>query len=281
MEKTQVFALLKTLSASEIRRFRKFLDSPFFNHRQDVLKVFQYLISKIQKGKNTITREKVFLKVYGDQKFEEQMFRQLLSWLQQLIEKFLTYEAMMSDEVAVKLKLTTIFRERNLPKHFQKTIKSADQLIEDIPFRNADFYEKKFQLENEKYLATAGKRMSTRNFESLSKNLDDAYIIKKLQQACLSVAHQTVYKFDLDLGMFQKVLDYIEKRELDKNLTIASYLYCYKMLLKSEREDFFIKFKTFLFQNEKRFAIHELRDLYLLAINFCIRQLNNGKIRFA
>lgn len=281
MLRNQVFFLLKTLNVKEVREMKKFLKSPFFNQRKDVTIVFDFLMGKIQKGKAIPAKDRIFSKVYPDKKFDAQVFRQLMSWLQQLVEKYLAYQVMMKDELSVKLKLATVFRERELPRHNQKIIKSVESQLEKTKYRNADFYQHSFALEQEKYLSASIKRMTARNFHSLSEDLNIAFIIQKLQQACRLVAHQAVYNFDLELGLLPEVLEYIQKNRLENNPTIAAYQYCYFALIYPERIDYFSKFKKILFENTEKFPAPELRDLYLLAINFCIRRLNKGYREFA
>jgi tetratricopeptide (TPR) repeat protein len=42
-----------------------------------------------------------------------------------------------------------------------------------------------------------------------------------------------------------------------------------------------LAFRAHLFENEQLFQAEELRDLYLLAINYCIRRLNQGEMQYA
>ncbi|MEM9922129.1 MAG: hypothetical protein AAF990_28755, partial [Bacteroidota bacterium] len=269
MQKTQVFALLLTLTAKEVREIRKFLRSPFFNQREDVVALFDFLMANIQKGKYDLPKEKVFKKVYRHLPFEEQAFRQLLSWLQQLIEKYLTQQAFFEDPLEAKIRLAAVFRDRDLPRHFQKAVRDAERRLDGIPYRNADYYQRRYDLEHEKYVAASIQRTTSRNFQSIADNLDLAHILKKLQQVCLIVAHQTVYRADHELGMFKEILSYIDQKGLTENPTVDTYLNCYRALTNPEREDYFFRFRNLLVQNADRFSLDELRNLYLLAINFC------------
>lgn len=282
MEKTQLISLLQSLDPKEVREIRKFLRSPFFNHRKDVIKLFDYVIPLVHKNVASLGREKVYAKVYGTKEsFNEQSFRQLLSWLQQLLEKYLAYQALSKEELEVKIRLAGVFQDRNLPKHFKKTIRDVEQKLSKLEIRNTNYHEWNFELEHQKYIASSVKRMTAHNFQVSSDHLDFAYILKKLRQVCLSVAHQTVYKTEYKLGLFEHVLDYIEKKQLEEHPTIAVYLYCYYTMTNVKRTDYFFKFKNILIESANRFSLEELRNLYLFAINFCIRRLNEGDLAFA
>jgi len=276
VSKSQLFSLIECLKAKEIRELRKFLNSPMFNQREDVVELFEFLIKKIKKGNLKFDKKKLFVKIYPKKKFDPQGLRQLQSWLQKLIEKYLAYQSFMTDKLEVKLKLASVFRERNLSKHLQKTIKETETILKNTKIRNAEYYQSSFALDFEKHLSSASKRMATRNFEALAENLDHAFIIKKLQQACLTVAHQTVYKSEINQGLLEDILIYIEKNELKENSTIATYWYCYNALSYPNQKKLFTQFKSLLLPNQDRFPKNELRDLSLLAINYCIRKLNDG-----
>ncbi|MEM9918751.1 MAG: hypothetical protein AAF990_11680, partial [Bacteroidota bacterium] len=86
---------------------------------------------------------------------------------------------------------------------------------------------------------------------------------------------------DHELGMFKEILSYIDQKGLTENPTVDTYLNCYRALTNPEREDYFFRFRNLLVQNADRFSLDELRNLYLLAINFCIRRLNEGHKTFA
>lgn len=279
---SQLISLMQALRPKEVRELRKFLKSPFFNQRKDVVTLFDFLDKKIRNRKVLPAKEKIFLKVYPNKKFDAQAYRQLLSWLQQLIEKYLAYQAMIENELDVKLRLATLFRERDLSKHYQKTIRDIEKCLNENEYRDANYYRQSFLLEQEKYLLASGeKRMASRNFQSLSDDLNINFILQKLRQACQLAAHQAVYNFDFQLDLLSEVLEFIEKQNLKSNPVIATYLYCYNALIAPDREDHFRSFIQVFFENSQRFSTNELRDLFLLAINFCIRRLNQGYIEFA
>ncbi|MEO1514724.1 MAG: hypothetical protein AAFV95_06920 [Bacteroidota bacterium] len=281
MQDTQLFALLRSLNPKELRELGKFLRSPFFNKREDVVRMFEFLLPRLHKERFAWKREEVYAKVYPKAVFKPQAFRQLSSWLQQLIEQYLAYQTIFGDGPEVKIRLAEVFRQRDLSRHFQKAIRYAEDRLEKVPLRNADYYQQRFELENEKYIASSTRRMTPHNFQSISDNLDLSFIIKKLQQVCLIVAHQTVYKIEYELGLFKSVLAYIEEKGLEQNATVATYLSCYEALTQEDGEPYFYQFKELLVSHGSRFSQDEQRNLYLLAVNFCIRRLNEGAMKFA
>ncbi|MEM8907446.1 MAG: hypothetical protein AAGD05_06330, partial [Bacteroidota bacterium] len=57
-------------------------------------------------------------------------------------------------------------------------------------------------------------------------------------------------------------------------------LYTYRALTVPENATYFTQLKTLITTHWQRFAVDEMRDLYLLAINYCIKKLNSGEAQF-
>ena len=58
---------------------------------------------------------------------------------------------------------------------------------------------------------------------------------------------------------------------------VSIYYYCYLALTEPESPNYFQKFESLIFEKGQLFPNDELRDLYILAINFCIKKYNAGK----
>lgn len=281
MENSRLIAVAKTLGGKEIRAFRKFLKSPYFNQREDLVRLFQLIELVFLKKNSSITKEATFEQLYPNQEFDVQFLRQSMSLLLKQLELFLVLEEHQKDQLANKLTLSKIFRERELHKPFQSSLKELKKLQQNSSYRNAQYFEDHFKIMLEEYQFRASNRISEQNLQQISDSMDMAFILSKLRQACYSIAHQTVYKTEYRFGLLDAILDYIKKNNLDQHPTLAIYYYCYHALLFSRREEYFQLFRAHLFANEQLFHREEIRDLYLLAINFCIRRFNQGEENYA
>jgi tetratricopeptide (TPR) repeat protein len=79
-------------------------------------------------------------------------------------------------------------------------------------------------------------------------------------------------------GLLPQVIDRIEQDGFLN--TIALYYFCYRFMTEHYSLDYFRMFRTELAENGFRFPNPELKNLYLLAINFCIRKMNEGNEPF-
>jgi hypothetical protein len=275
MEKTLLWEAFSSLSPAEIRDFGKFVRSPFFNSRQQAILLFDYLCSC--KKSNQIPTESeaavVLNKAAGSVKA-----RQANSLLLALLEKFLAYQERFADESRDKIKIASAYRKRNLNKHFSITLREARAIRERQPWRNADYYHDLNLLEWEQYqYDSVWKRTESLNLQATSDLMDKAFIARKLRLACLAHSHQTVFKEDYEIGMLDAiVLEAASKRMLDLP-AIGLFYYCYQFQTDATNAEFYFEqFRTLLLSHAEVLPPDDLRTLYLLAINFGIKNINQS-----
>ena len=282
MEKSRLILVFNTLSKQELRELGKFIRSPFFNQQKNLIDFFDYLVDCRENLQIIPTKEKVFEKVFPGQKNSDVKVRLLMSDLHKLIEKYLICQATFSNKIQTKMQLAQIYRRRNLPKHFQKTIKNVDELLDQDSLRHDDYFNNKYdQLLEQQKFATTFKRTDEFKLQEITDILDVTFITKKLKQTCLLFSHQAVYKKEYDFGLLEDIIKHIEEKNLLDIPAISVFYYYYQALTQEGHLNYFQKFKNLVFLHDKKFPPQELRDLYLFAINYCIRQLNQGQINFA
>ena len=282
MRNSRLIQLMDSLSSKELRQLRKVVRSPFFNQRQDLIRLFDFLTEQLLIIKQIPSKEKASQYIYPKEKYDPQRIRFLMSLLTKTIEKYLAYQAFDEDEIGVKLKLAQVYREKKLDNFFNKTVADASNILEKQQLRNGTHYSNKYEIQNEKYLHTSlGKRNIEQNLQLISDNLDIAYISMKLKQTCISLSHQTVYKKDYNFNFLPELIKPLVTSELLDVPAIGAYYHCYHALIDLKNEHHFQSLKTIILDNAACFSNREIQDLFLLAINYCIRKVNNGKKEFA
>ncbi|MBC7777003.1 MAG: hypothetical protein H7246_16345 [Phycisphaerae bacterium] len=275
MEKTLLWEAFYSLTALEAREFGKFVRSPFFNARQQPVVLFDYLDACRRAGRLPREAEAaaVLNKTEGGVKA-----RQANSALLGLLEKYLTYNEKFQDEGQAKISLAAAYRKRNLGKHFNITLREARQSREQLPWRHADYFQDLNLVEWERYQFDTGTlRTEVLNLQATSDLMDTAFVVRKLYIACLAASHQTVFKAEYRIGLLDAVLSYVESENMLDTPAVGLYYFCYKFqtdLPGAER--YFERFRTMLATHAEAFPPDELRTLYLLAINFGIKKINQS-----
>lgn len=284
MENSNLIVILRTFSAAEGRKFKKWLLSPVHNQREDIVQLYDYLMSgeHLHQEKH-LSKERIFSKLFPRETFDDARIRQTTHFLLKCVEDFLTYEETQADEVRRRLDLARVYRQRQLDKLYQKTVRQAEELQYGAAYRNAYFLRNEYLLQREQYAFLSEKqkqRAMPLNLTEMSEALDRSFVADKLRQACLMLAHQTVYKAEYDMRLLQEVLQYVEQKQWLDEPAIGIYYYGYKSTTEREQPSHFEQLKELIARYGLQFPTSEARDIYLMAINYCIARMNAGAEAF-
>lgn len=274
MEKTLLYEAFAALTKTERREFGKFVRSPFFNQKPQPPALFDYL-AECMDTRTPPAGAAAFARLWPDQPYDNQKLRLANSELLHLLEHYWMYQEKFRDFDRAKIRLAAAYRKRNLPKHFQISLREARAARERQPHRHAEFFHDLNLIEWEQYqFATASKRSEHFNLQEMSDLLDAAFAARKLRHVCFSLSHQAVFNTTYRFGLLDAVLEYVQQDDRLAAPAIALYFHCYHFLTDPEGEDHFFQFKEKLFAHAEAFPEEELRILYLFALNFGIKKCN-------
>lgn len=281
MQNSRLLAVYQTLSKKEQRELALFVNSPFFNQRDDVLQLLKYLAQQ-QNNLAKLNKPLVHAAIYPSAKTVDlQQVRLIMSKLLLLIEQYLSYQEGQAEKKRINLNLAAVYRKRGLEKHFQQTIGQIKARRKKQQLKNAEYYYEEFLIEQEWYrFSSQQQRTGEHNLQSVFNAMDISFFAYKLRQACLFIAHQAVYKTDYKIELLDEVLELIKKHQYHQLPAIGVYYHIYYALTAGDFNHFSI-FKNLIIEQPEVFPDNEIRDLYLLAINYCIKQLNSGQESFA
>ena len=274
--KNKLEETLAVFSPSELRFFSDYLNNPLFNHREDVRKLQQWLLE------NELTeRAAAFAAVYPGVAFDAQKMRLLQSRLQKLAEQFLALRQWLETPAARDFQLLRALRRRGLETQFPDALQSLKNSLESQPLRNSDYFLALGEvLWEEARFETLRQPSATVFLERLSENADLLWLTQKLRYMCLVRAQQLVYKTVHELRFREEIETMVRRYELLEVPAIGIWYYCLHMLEDSENEAYFTRFKALLLAHDSAFNADEIRDLYLFAVNYCIRKVNLGQRTF-
>lgn len=281
MKTAKIIELLKGFSKPEINRFEKYLESPYHNRREDVLLLFHFIKKRLQHRPFLCKKEELFAAAHPKTAYKESKYFLLVSRLFKLAEDFLLQEEFQQDELLKKRHLIQAYRKRKKEKYFKAALKDAQNMMCQQPLRNAFYLKHQYELEAESYdYHSQLSRIKTSSIDKVQQAFDYYFFAEKLKNLCLAHAHTSIKKQDKHID-FAPILNWLEQYpESQSQTAIAVYLNCYKITMNEDDAVSFEQLKQLLHQKGQQFPLKELRDIYLLAINFCIRQMNKGNQRF-
>lgn len=278
MENSKLVQVLKSLEKKEYLELRKFLQSPYFNHRADVTALYELLATAIKKKKRIPAKESLYQALFPKEPYQDARFHLLVSYLFKLVEQYLSVQGFLQEESHSKLGLIRSYRQRNLTSHFRQVANRLKKEIEENPIRDSVFYEQCRNLFWEEYQMKVAVEPSSRNLylEDLSRMTDLAYCSQKIRQVCLLVVQRSIYKIEDPEGMEFPIIVFVKEQGLMEVPAIGIYYHAFYFVQEIEGEKHFQKFKSLLFAHVSIFSVSENRELFLMAVNFCIKQVNEG-----
>lgn len=281
MEKSRLWEIYHALDPADYKQLRKWVRSPVFNQREHVVALFDYLEQVYHKGKQP-NREVAFAELFPSTPFDDHKLRLSMSLLLKATEQYLIWQEVQNDKVGTQLHLARAYRRLGAERHFTKAMRKVENQQATQPWRNADYYSHQHAYYREHYeYLTEHQRAKELPLEAVQSHLDIAYLATKLRQSCLMVSHQAVFKQDYNYGMLAEALAFVEREEYLRYPAISVYYYAYLALAKPDHPEYFSTLKSELLAHRSIFPKVELRGLFLLAINYCIRQLNQGQQQYA
>ncbi len=280
MYDSRLIELLKTLSPTELKELGRWVRSPFANQREEVVRLFDYLSDKLAPVREAaLKKETVFKKLFPDEAFDDKKMAYTMSRLNLAVQSWLVFaEQQSGGEAAYRLQLAKALRKRGLEQQSERELKLAEAALHSQPHRNMDYHQLSHQLHLERYESSASRqRTAARSFQEWSDEESVVLAAKKLSQACTALMHKAVSETNLRIDFLEEVLAFVEERQLMNLPSVGIYYLGYKAMTEEDSRPWFGQLRAAMRLHFQQFPKAEMRGIYLLAVNCCIRQINTRR----
>jgi len=275
---TFLLQLWQALAPSEHRALLKFLDSPAHNQRADVRALAAFLVATPPAEWGSLDKKAVFESVFPGETYDNLRFNHTCSFLVQRIEAYLAWQEMEHDEKWRQWLLCRSLRRRGMNEHFLRRTESSIQSLESQPLRNAEHHLVRFLLESERYQhRVLHERETPTGLARVTEPLDRFFTLENLRWAGTALSLQARYGAQNLLPFSAPVLHYARAAHAEQAPEVVLMRLGYEALQDVENEENFRQLKALIAEKGELFSPAETRDLYLLAINFCLRRHNRGE----
>ena len=281
MKKSKLFELYQTLSTIERRRFKEYVESPFFNTNVFVIKLQNYISSTIDREKEVADdRKEIFRRIAGKEKYDDQKTKNTMTILMSLLEGYMAQLKYEKNEFLSKEFLLTSLRERNLHKQFLSNASAYSKKLAEKKIYDSDYFFEKYILEREQdyYFIKKEIRKSNENLQRKSDSFDFYYMSEKLKNLCDMINRKNVIAASYNITLLPELRGFIKENIKTIEVIPAIFIY-YKILLtllEPDVDQHFSDLKHLLSTHEKKFSKKEARQMYDYAENYCIKKVNNG-----
>lgn len=269
----------QSMKQKEARAFMDFLRCPLFNRREEVIRLCQHLADHSGKPmQKAFAAERLFEAAYPDATYNNLHLRQLMFYALEALRQYFALIEWQSNEPERKRSMVRALRNRGLDSLFDRALEKAVVKDEKNQIRDAQHHFNQYQLLQEKVEHKARRERSAGlNLQPLPDELTTFYVSEMLRHACSALMHQAVAGQTYHMQLLDAILGVVEKGDMLETPAVAVFYQAFRMLQSPEDDQPFEQLKRLLLEHEGRFNLEEMRGLYLVAINGCIRRMNAGK----
>lgn len=285
--------ILKSFSEEEFNRLEDFLNSPYHNKNSTVIKLF-LLIKKYYPEFDSpkLEREKIYIKLYPGKKYNDQVFRNLISDSIKVFLNFLKTEKFNSSKFISEESLLTEANNRVLDNTFRKTLKIINDEFFSHGNISTDYFNFRRTVENNLFSFEIVRGHQERTSEYINNLLDYGFydfLVKYFDKFFDLKINEYVYNKKSDISEleniisginFDKVLKKIKsKSETDFKVLQILYL-VFKCISDLNDDESYFSLKKIYKENYSLFA----RETSVIITNrmesICILKGIHGKKEF-
>jgi len=271
MQNSKLLDLLKTFEKEDWRWFRKFLLSPYFNSREELVPFFDYLRKQAPDfNEKAIRKEKVFKKLYPKEVYDEKQISYAMNFLLIQAESFLAQREIERHPPLVNNQLLKSLVSRKLDKHYKYQFEKSIKALDKYQYESLDYFLFNFQIEEigDTYFLNQHLKKYDSHLQNAYDNLRQFYFIKVLKYSCAMLARKKVHGTEYQLDFTKHVVANLN--EDDKNNPLISiYLNLFHTFNDEIAENSFEQFKVLFETNKDKIPLVEKREILSYAINFC------------
>jgi len=281
MNSSNLIKYLKLFDKLLLSRWLNFIESPYFNKHQATL----YLAKELMlfypfELEYEIQKEKLFNKVYANEKYDDDKMRWLIHNLLKLTEAFIYQEKIvLPKQKNQSLELLPVLKEEfNFIRHNYHVKRAKKQLNQFVN------YEKQYQLYNEIDDAFIHQNIFSETDSLSQKNeLQKKWLLYEALKNVCDTANRSKfiqYKYEHTLGEW--AVNEVEKhyKTYAEEPAILIYYSVYLSIQKPSDLKNYQQLKKLVFRHQQLFKKAEQRNLYYYLLNFSLRKINAGDATF-
>jgi|GEM_PF-1508324 len=282
MKNSVAFQSIASFTAWEALHFRKWLLSTVHNTRPELAGLFDYLRECTLRQEVMPEPEKAFQKVFTGQSFDEKKMRHALSWLMAQIKAFFIWQELQNDVHQSNRYVVRAFRKRGLASGFRQAMEDAKSQLKKSKTIDLEAPLVAFHVEMEDFQWNlAQKRSQEIQFDLLADHLTAYFTTQMLRLGYMYRTQQALQKQSpAALPRLETVLRAFPPENQRDSPQIALHYVGYQLLSNPYEDHWLLQFRQLLAQYGSQFSPDEARDHLMLAINHCIRRINQGQRQF-
>ena len=227
-------------------------------------------------------KEALFEAIYPNEAYNSLKMNHCISYLTELLEQYLALSEFQNDGLMERMYRLRAFRRRRLNQLFERDARLLERRHQASPNRHADWYLFLYKIQNEVFSHyVVQRRVAPTNLTAAAGALVQFFAMEHLRWSCTAHALKVVGGAGQAIPMGDAVQSWVSQTPVGDNPGLAMLAQSLKALQDTDDHDAFQSLHALLRQHPDLFPATECRDLFMSAINFCIRRQNRGDRGYA
>lgn len=289
MKNTALVDTIKTFSKEELKEFGLFIQSPFNNTNQSVIKLYnQIKILYPDFDEKYLDKKLLFNKSFGKIVYDDSFMRMTVFRLMELAKEFLVHLNLKRNNLLKETILLDELNNRELNELLAKNIQELDKKIDKQKVKEADTYFAKYKLE---YFRNDIKARDTKTITYKDKLNKDLMFEQKSLNTFFFLSTLKFFQYFLNQKNFvvnaegypdfiNEILSYLENNEDYMKVPALKLYYNMTLLLQTQDDKYFFYLKEFLFEDSDEISYIEKFNLIANLRNYAQKKFNDGHMEF-
>ncbi|MEL6720463.1 MAG: hypothetical protein AAFP82_17285, partial [Bacteroidota bacterium] len=269
MKGTKIVRLIRQFTAEEFKSFEKFLQSPYFNTNESVLKLYHYLLDFAPNfEEEAMSHEAAYDYIYPDKSFNYKGLNKLRALLLQLAEQFIAIETLEKDEFTASLYLLRFYEARTLFSDYESQIKNRKKTLEKEKKKETEFFFQRFLIakEEDRFQAARFQKFDY----AIIEDLDRYYCMEKMAYLSNARNHANIHAKDIDLNITPNPV--FSEEELP---SFNAWQEAFALLSEENKLPHFNNLKALIFEHSDLFSTNNLHNFCSYLQNHTITLFSN------
>lgn len=261
MTASTVFQLINQLSRQEQAALRKVVRSPYFNSREEVARLADYLLDNIGRKEDRLGRLPVSKHVFPDRPdVPEENLNRVASALSDTIRLWLSIEEMRADANQSQVYLQLAYKRRGMTEFREKALPQAIAENNRQPLRDLQYHYRQCVLNWDRFdHAARVKWQNSTEFQGMTEQQAYYLLTKIIKLGCLGMSFEARIGQRYDMLFLDEAVRHVEEKNLMHIPAIRTFYHVYKCLRNEDSTLHARHIREMLTENNGQFSNSDLQ----------------------
>lgn len=282
--------ILKTFTEDEIKKFRSYIASPYFNKNKNVNAFFEQIIKHYPEFKSEkLSKYLIFEKIFGKENYNDGLIRTLSFNLNILLKNFIIDLKNENEVLKRDLILLEEFNRRKLNKFFLKKFEELNESLNIRKNKDELYYECKVKMQRQMDYFVEINRFNQKDYNefknysvrSMSENL--SFYISQIVISNNSLIfeespdHNNSLHTDFINYIFKEILSGKSKYNDNPGINLNRLQI---LINREKKEEHYLELKKIFLNGYDVFSHFERYNIHNVLQHFCIEKIFEGKAEY-